>query len=336
VSEPDPRYRTLVAGAPLAYVSDYVSFVGADSAGRVCFAIDTNRGYDEDPPRARKPAEPLQAETAFAVLHDELTGWVPQLGARRYPHPGPEVSTLPDSDFFAWSCTGDSGWTVRSRANDLELVIRPLTDRMVGSDPTTLFVMRTAAAVLTWRGRTIPGRVIHEGLASTGLNLLTRRSFRGLAGLQFLYLLAGDARQPAGDVYLQKTLAPRALAGLPAITGFAAPPDAPKGALTTVPGLSLDATAHAPALGFYRWPTRWQGRWAKAEPAALARDAQVSLRTISRTPIGQYGVAGVAMSIVEGTLISQDGTRTPLYGFAEILAAGPLMHRLASSTNASG
>ena len=83
-----PRYRAFVDGASLAYVSDYLSFVRADAAGRVCFALDTNRGYNAEPPPAKGlPAERLQAEHAYAVLHDEHAGWVPQSCVQRYPHP---------------------------------------------------------------------------------------------------------------------------------------------------------------------------------------------------------------------------------------------------------
>lgn len=330
MSSSDPRYPAVVDGAPLAYVSDYVSFVGADSAGRVCFALDTNRGYDEQPPaRKRQRAERLQAETAYAVLHDEQTGWVPLQGVQRYPHPGPDVTALPDSDWFAWSGTADTGWTIRSKPNALELTIDPLTDRLVGTDATKLFVMRTAAATLRWQGRTIAGRVIHEGLASTELNLLTRRTFKGLAGLEFLYLLAGDPADPAGDVYLQKTLAPQAMAGLPAVTGFAAPAYAAQGVRTELDGLIVATTAHAVAAGVYRWPTRWEAQWQGAGPDALADTADVALRTLSRTVVGKYGVAGFGMSIVDGMLTRPDGTSLALYGFGEILAGGPLMRALA-------
>jgi len=94
----DQRFGPVVDGAPLGYVSDYFSFVGADSRGRVAFALDNNRGYDEDPPGRRGlQAERLQAEHAYAVLHDELTGWVPLRGAVRYPHTGARVTELPDS-----------------------------------------------------------------------------------------------------------------------------------------------------------------------------------------------------------------------------------------------
>jgi hypothetical protein len=328
----DPRYREFVADAPLAYVSDYLSFVGADAVGRVCFALDTNRGFDADPPPAAGlRGERLQAEHAYAVLHDERTGWVPQRGVQRFPHPGPDVAALPDSDWFTWRGAADTGRTLTSGPNDLQLTVEPLVDRLVGTGAGTFFVMRSAAAVLRWRGRTLPGRLVHEGLASTTLNLLSRRSFQGLAGLEFLYLTAGEPGDGAGDVYLQKTLGAAALAGLPALTGFATPAggttERPPGA-GVLHDLRLDTTRHAPALGLYRWPTRWSGGWSAAGPAALAPQARVRLRSVSRTVVGRYGIAGFGMSVVTGALTTPDGRILPLYGFGELLAVGPALRAL--------
>lgn len=327
----DPRYRAFVDGAPLAYVSDYLSFVGADASGRVCFALDTNRGYDADPPPAKGlRAERLQAEHAYAVLHDEHAGWVPQHGVQRYPHPGPDVAALPGSAWFTWTGTADTGWTVTSAINDLRLVLEPLADRLVGTAAGTFFVMRSAGAVLHWRGRTLRGRVIHEGLASTRSNLLSRRTFQGLAGLEFLYLAAGDPAAAAGDVYLQKTVGGTALAGMPALTGYATAPATDRAVVDgELQDLALATTGHAPALGLYRWPTRWDGGWTAAGPDALTPSASVHLRAVTRTVVGKYGIAGFGMSVVTGTLTTADGMTVALYGFGELLAAGPLLRALA-------
>ena len=119
------------------------------------------------------------------------------------------------------------------------------------------------------------------------------------------------------------------MAGLPAVTGFASPAAAGPGARTGLNDLALDTTAHVRAAGLYRWPSRWDGGWSHAGPDALAPTASVALQTVSRTIVGKYGVAGFGMSIVEGALTEPDGTKTPLYGFAEVLAAGPLMRALA-------
>ena len=326
----DPRYAELVDGAELAYVSDYFSFVGADDQGRVAFALDNNRGRDADP-KVRRGAsrELLQAEHAYAVLHDERSGWVPLQGAHRYPHPGPDVTALPDSAWFSFAGTADEGWRVSSSANDLVLHVEPLADRLLFRDDTTLFAMRSAAATLTWRGRTLYGRVIHEGLASTAMNLLTRRSFKGLAGLEFLYLLAGNPTDPWGDLYLQKIAdGDTRLAGMPLQTGFATPSTGPaRGDTLGAPldGLRVDTTGHRPAPGLYRWPTTWSAAWQGPHPGTA------ELRTLSRTTVGQYGIAGFSMSIIAGTWTGPDGTALPVYGFGELFAAGPVLRRLAGT-----
>ena len=325
----DARFADVVRDAPLHYVSDYLSFVGSDARGRVCFALDNNRGFDADPPKVKgRPAAHLQAEHAYAVLHDEQTGWAPLSGVTRYPHPGPDATVLPDSAWFTFTGDADSGLTVRSIPNDVVLDVMPLADRLVGRDTSTLFAMRSAAATLTWRGRTLVGRVIYEGLATTAMNLLSRRSFTGLSGLEFLYLRAGDGPQ-AGDLYLQKTLGAHALAGLGPQLGFASGPDAPATADTNLRELTIATTGHTAAAGLYRWPTAWTATWTGAGPDALIPTGRVELRTVTRRTVGRYGVAGFAMSVVTGTVTTPDGNETTVYGFGELLAGGPLLRWLA-------
>lgn len=325
----DQRFGPVVDGAPLGYVSDYFSFVGADSRGRVAFALDNNRGYDEEPPGRRGArAERLQAEHAYAVLHDELTGWVPLRGAVRYPHAGARVTELPDSSCFTFTGGPDDGMTLSSAVNDLQLTVAPLADRVLRRDDSTLFVMRSAAAVLQWRGRNLAGRVIYEGLATTGMNLLSRRTFSGLGGLEFLYLLTGQGEQ-AGDLYLQKRLGGRGLAGMEPELGFLAAPDAPGGTGTELHGVSISTTAHRPAPGLYRWPVAWTAGWTGAGSDSAGPRGHVELRTASRTTIGRYGVAGFAMAVVVGSLTAGGGTTQPLYGFGELLAGGPVLRALA-------
>lgn len=324
----DARFAEVVRDAPLHYVSDYVSFVGSDARGRVCFALDNNRGFDASPPKVKgRHGEHLQAEHAYAVLHDEVTGWAALSGVTRYPHPGPDATVLPDSAWFTFTGDAGTGLTIRSGPNDLALVVEPLADRLVGRDASTLFAMRSAAATLTWRGRTLVGRVIYEGLATTAMNLLSRRSFAGLRGLEFLSLRAGSGPQ-AGDLYLQKTLGAHALAGLGPQIGFASGPDAPASVDTVLRELTIATTGHIAAAGLYRWPTGWTASWTGAGPGAQFPAGRVELRTVTRRAVGRYGVAGFGMAVVSGTLTAPDGSATTLYGFGELLAGGPLLRWL--------
>ena len=74
----------------LLYVSDYVSFVGEDTQGRVAFALDNNRGRD---------GESWQAEH-FVVLHDEHEGWISLQGSGSYENSMHELQSIPPSSFF--------------------------------------------------------------------------------------------------------------------------------------------------------------------------------------------------------------------------------------------
>lgn len=48
------------------------------------------------------------------------------------------------------------------------------------------------------------------------------------------------------------------------------------------------------------------------------------MNTVTRTTIGNWGVAGFAMAVVTGTL-RKDGRSLPVYGFGELLSLSPLL-----------
>ena len=73
-------------------------------------------------------------------------------------------------------------------------------------------------------------------------------------------------------------------------------------------------TGHRAAVGLHRWPTSWRATWT---------GGSAELASATRTNVGRYGIAGFAMSVVAGQLILGE-TRTPLSGFGELLALGPL------------
>src|SRR4051812_21695757 len=153
--------------------------------------------------------------------------------------------------------------------------------------------MGPAAATLTWRGRTIPGRLIYEYLVRRGFNLMTRRSLKGLAEFQGLYLLSGDA----DDVYVQ---AIRKRHGEGAFTvvgdrlGFTVRGDT----WEEMTRIDFAVTKHALARGLYRWPTAWHVTW-----NGSAGTATLTIRLTSRKqPIGNWFVVGFAMGIAEGEL----------------------------------
>ncbi len=300
-SIPDPQ--ALVAGAELAYASDYLSFVGADAAGRVAFAIDTNRGRD---------GEPFQADHLFIVLHDERRGWVRLAGAGRYPNPYGMLLSIPDSPSFQFSGTPAAGLTLDSPHNRLTLTIEPLVERMTHGDADSFFQMRSAAAVLRWRDRVLPGRVIAEILVGRGWNMITRRTFKSLAGLEYLYLLAGES----GDLYLQKQNGQGALLrGMPPLLGFRATAQHAQ----QLADLRVQTRRHDLAPGAYRWPAAWRGSWRETEGRT-----RFALRTTARTTVGNWGVAGFSMAVVRGVL-REDGHTTPLYGLGELLSLSPLL-----------
>lgn len=157
-SDPDPESR-------LIYVSDYFSFVGADTHGRVAFALDNNRGRDGDA---------YQAEH-FAVLHDEHEGWIEIAGSGPYPNRDHVLDRIPNSENLQFEGAPSTGLIITSPHNRLTLAIEPLRERTRHRHDGALTWMGSVPASLTWKGRTILGRVIYEYLVIPEFNRLTRR-----------------------------------------------------------------------------------------------------------------------------------------------------------------
>ncbi len=152
---------------PLAYASDYFSFVGADEQGRVAFALDNNRGRD---------AGAWQAEH-FVVLHEEREGWIEVEGNGAYDNAKQELIAIPDSQFFEFRGTALTGLTITSHPNHLTLRMDPIPIRVARSDDEARFWMGSAPAVMEWAGRIVKGRVIYEYLFMPNFNRLTRTYF---------------------------------------------------------------------------------------------------------------------------------------------------------------
>ncbi|MEJ2156489.1 MAG: hypothetical protein P8X96_14210, partial [Desulfobacteraceae bacterium] len=163
----------------LAYYSDYFSFIGRDAVGYVAFALDNNRGVD---------AGAYQAEH-FAVMYDQKAGWVSITGTGDYDNSQKRLEQIPDSPGFKFKGNAEAGITIRSKENALALKIDPMVTRL--SDPKEKRLQRwgSAQAVLTWKERSIPGRVIYEYLVVHGWNRLSRTYAGTWDNFQGFYLV---------------------------------------------------------------------------------------------------------------------------------------------------
>jgi hypothetical protein len=226
--------------------------------------MDNNRGRD---------GERYLAEHLYIVLHDERERWINLTGQGRYAPPNLDPLPLPDSPAFQFIGTPATGLTIASPTNDLTLAVEPIIERVPRGDDATIFVMGSAAATLTWRGRTIPGRLIYEYLVRRGFNLMSRRSLKGLAEFQGLYLFAGAV----DDVYVQAVRKPHG-AGVFTVVGDRLGFTVRADGAEEMRQIAFRATKHVLAFGLYRWPTAWRVTWeGNAGPAIL------TVRLVTRT-----------------------------------------------------
>lgn len=284
-----------LAASSLIYVSDYFSFVGADRHGLVAFALDNNRGRD---------GEAYQAEH-FVVLHDEKNGWIDIAGNGFYDNTKRELDRIPDSPFFQFQHSPEAGLTITSAKNQLTLNIKPISQRTLRTDGKSTIWMGSAPAVLTWQGRTIPGRVIYEYLVMPDFNRLTRTYWGMWKEFQGLYLLVGDSN----DAYLHSQRSEKIAALVGKLAGFAVLNEQ----TDSLHDFRFEVLGHDMAFGFYRWPTSWHVTWQGGKgPASM------TLMLSDRKAIGNWVIGGFSMGIVQGEL-SYDGHTWPIYGLAELI-----------------
>lgn len=290
-----PATTPVIEDIPLIYVSDYFSFVGRDGRGHVALALDNNRGRD---------GETYQAEH-FVVLHDEGEGWVKIDGNGAYENTRHELARIPDSASFQFEGSPEGGLTISSAPNRLTLQIDPLQIRTSRTHERAIVRMGSAPAVLTWRDRTIVGRVIYEYLMMPAFNRLTRTYWGLWKDFQGLYVLA----EPNGDIYLHRQQSERIAALVGTLAGFAALDDE----METMGQLQVEVLERAFAWGFYRWPTAWRITWTGRNGAV-----SMTLTLSDRKTVAGWVIGGFAMGIIRGEL-SYGGRSMPLYGLAELL-----------------
>jgi hypothetical protein len=281
--------------SPLLYISDYFSFVGQDDQGYVPFAIDNSRGRDGDT---------YQAEH-LVVLHDEKVGWVELKGNGRYDNNGKELMTIPNSPTVRFQGTPNAGITIASDVNQLTLNIEPVRQRSDNRHDGAVIRMNTAPAVLTWQGRTIQGRVIHEHLLMPNFNRLTHTYWDMWSAYQGFYLKTnGD-----GDLYVHSQQSER----LAPLMGFMGGFVVLNGTTDSMKELTVEVLDRELAWGFYRWPTAWRITWTGPQGPAV-----LTLKQVTRTSIGNWAIGGFSMVVVGGQL-DYGGRKLPVYGLAELI-----------------
>jgi hypothetical protein len=277
----------------LAYVSDYFSFVGQDEHGRVCFALDNNRGRD---------GADYQSEHSLSLFDEEL-GWVALVGQGDLPNPTHALDTLPDDEFFTFEGTAENGIVIRSELNGIELAVEPVPRMIAHHAHAAESWMGASGATLRWHDRTLRGRVIYEFLSIPGFNRITRVYPGFWRDFQALYLRL----EPAGDLYFHVQDNPALSELFGAAVGFLVRDD---GAVDVLERVELEHVGHRQAFGFYRWPTSWYGRLGVAVPFRF--------ELVERDVISNWVLGGYALGIAAGEL-ELGGRRLTAYGFAELL-----------------
>ncbi len=280
---------------PLLYVSDYVSFVGEDTKGRVAFALDNNRGRD---------GETWQAEH-FVILHDEREGWITLQGSGTYENPTHELQSIPRSSFFNVQGTPQSGLIIKSPPNNLALSIHPIPIRLERKHEGGRYWLGSAEAELQWHGRTLRGRVIYEYFMMPEFNRLSRTYWGLWKHFQGLYLVI----EGLGDFYVHSQESDMMAPLVGTVTGFFAVGEETH----PIQALQVTLISHNQAWGLYRWPSAWGLNWVNQRGVGQAKLGMQEMKQLRNWIIG-----GFAMGIVQGT-VHYNGKDYPVYGLAELI-----------------
>lgn len=289
-----------LAADNLSYHSDYFSFIGRDAIGVIAFALDNNRGVD---------GPDYQAEH-FGVFYDQASGWVKLHGMGDYTNLHGTLERIPDSPDFIFEGQTETGLVIHSKSNVLSLEIEPLTTQLSESKQKRLQNWGAAKAVLRWKDRVIPGRVIHEKLIYYDWNRLTRTYTDTWDNFQGFYLTLD-----LGNVAMWRDLYLRSEGEGVAhhSKGFTTAKDW-SGVIHSTRFKASDKTLN---FGFFRWPQRWDID-VSVEDFENGLPGRLTLHKVSRKNLGNWIVGGFAMTLVEGELV-RNGETIPVLGFVELI-----------------
>ena len=279
----------------LLYVSDYVSFVGEDTHGRVAFALDNNRGQD---------GESWQAEH-FVVLHDEHEGWISLEGSGSYQNSTHELATIPPSSFFQIDGMPRTGMSITSHPNNLTLTIQPIPIRLERDHEGGRYWLGSAAAQLQWNNRTLKGRVIYEYFMMPEFNRLSRTYWGLWKHFQGLYLRV----EGLGDLYVHSQESDMMAPLVGNVSGFFVVGEESE----PLQALQVTLFDHQQAWGLYRWPSAWGLNWLTKTAAGRAL-----LEIKEFKSMGNWVIGGFGMGIVHG-IVHYNGKEYAAYGLAELI-----------------
>ena len=279
----------------LVYYSDYFSFIGSDRFGLVAFAIDNNRGQD---------GNSWQADH-FVVLYDELIGWQDMQGNGLYDNPDHKLETIPDSKYFSFRGSPADGMVITSVVNELQLRIAPVSTVISHRKGMSEYRLGSAAATLSWNGRMIRGRVIHEYLFLPAFNRLTRTYVGLFDDFHGIYAVVNGA----DDFYLHRQQSDF----LAQLTGKQEGFLVHDGKGYPLQKLTVDVPDRSFAAGFYRWPQQWQGSFV-ANDDTYHFDLTLTQKNI----IANWFIGGFAMGVVKGNF-QINGKTLPVAGLGELI-----------------
>lgn len=279
----------------LQYYSDYFSFIGRDKKGLVAFAIDNNRGQDQNT---------WQADH-FVVLYDELSGWKKVQGNGLYTNEKKLLKTIPDSKYFQFRGDASNGIEMTSQINQLRLSISPIRKVIHNQQGLSHYQLGSASATLYWNDRKIEGRLIHEYLYLPAFNRLSRRYANIFDDFHGFYASV----EGQGDFYLhiQKGDFFSQLTGKD--DGFLVY----NGKAHELKQVQGSATVRSMALGFYRWPKQWRGSF-----TIKNQNYDFSFSLQNKNNIANWIIGGFAMGIFSGQIKSQQNS-LKVTGIAELI-----------------
>ena len=273
-----------------SYYSDYFSFVGSDTQGRVAFTIECNRGQE---------GSTWQAEHSF-LLFDEHNKWLPLQGTGAYDNSNGHLEKIPDSPWFRFSSSKSGALSIESDPHNLSLIIQPHEYIVHRENGLAAMHAGSGVATLRWKDRIVEGRACHNKLYLPGINRFTRRYPTFYSNFHSLYVRLGGG----GDFYAHIQDGSQLARLMGRREGFYLMDDTHR----HLPDFKLFCITHEPSLGMFKWPLSWRGFL-----DVDGEECTIELKVIDRKNTSQWFIGGTAVGIIEGALHLPTGDQT-LYG----------------------
>lgn len=290
---------TLMASAPARSCHNgYLIFVGQDAEGKVAFAMENTRSKGD--------GLDWSQTSQVAWMYDENKGWINLKGRYGKAFQGAGQRKIGGEWEHRMANNFQANQTIHSDENGIHLKVKANKILFKTKSRDGQMVTATGDGEMVWKGRRLKGSVFLRDDIFVG-NSASEMYFKHLKGVRSEAIHLNIPKHGFISVYRTDHKMQVPIGGN---QGISVQMDSLAGHTHE---MSLEATAYR-RLGFYEYPTAWQGAFSIEGKEAM-------FKVVAKDDVTSENIllAGTRLSWLRG-FISFDGTTYPVCGFAEVSA----------------